>query len=93
MEHTNTCGRIQIKCCAVPGYSSTGPASQNIIATGNTYLHPRSHRNQQPRLGLLSFGTYSPAIISQLQLIFEADWKPPYTIPVQPLQESQAYIS
>uniref|UniRef100_A0A7N0UTF4 PLD phosphodiesterase domain-containing protein n=1 Tax=Kalanchoe fedtschenkoi TaxID=63787 RepID=A0A7N0UTF4_KALFE len=41
----------------------------------------------------VSFGTYSPAVVSQLQQIFDADWNSPYTIPVQPLQETQAYTS
>lgn len=33
----------------------------------------------------VSFGTYHPAIVAQLQEIFDADWNSPYTIPVKPL--------
>jgi phospholipase D3/4 len=36
----------------------------------------------------VSFGTYSPAIVSQLQDIFDADWFSPYTVPVKPLEAS-----
>jgi len=34
----------------------------------------------------VSFGTYNPAIVSQLQQIFDADWNSPYAVPVEPLQ-------
>ncbi|PIA36119.1 hypothetical protein AQUCO_03400198v1 [Aquilegia coerulea] len=34
----------------------------------------------------VSFGTYNPAIVSQLQEIFDADWNSPYTVPFK-LQE------
>ncbi|XP_077238124.1 uncharacterized protein LOC143879563 isoform X2 [Tasmannia lanceolata] len=34
----------------------------------------------------VSFGTYHPAIVSQLQEIFDADWNSPYSVPVEPLQ-------
>ncbi|GAA0179982.1 hypothetical protein LIER_30051 [Lithospermum erythrorhizon] len=33
----------------------------------------------------VSFGTYNPAIVSQLQEIFDADWSSPYTLPINPL--------
>ncbi|XP_078437755.1 uncharacterized protein LOC144708367 [Wolffia australiana] len=33
----------------------------------------------------VSFGTYHPALISQLQKIFDADWNSPYATDVQPL--------
>ncbi|KAF3780929.1 Phospholipase D Z [Nymphaea thermarum] len=33
----------------------------------------------------VSFGTYHPAIVSQLQEIFDADWDSPYSVPVEPL--------
>ncbi|WVZ79177.1 hypothetical protein U9M48_026785 [Paspalum notatum var. saurae] len=36
----------------------------------------------------VSFGTYSPAIVAQLQDVFDADWHSPYTVPVQPLEAS-----
>ncbi|OEL27793.1 Phospholipase D Z [Dichanthelium oligosanthes] len=36
----------------------------------------------------VSFGTYSPSIVSQLQDIFDADWYSPYTVPVEPLEAS-----
>ena len=36
----------------------------------------------------VSFGTYSPSIVSQLQDIFDADWYSPYTVPVEPLEVS-----
>ncbi|KAJ6957015.1 hypothetical protein NC653_039056 [Populus alba x Populus x berolinensis] len=35
----------------------------------------------------VSFGTYNPAIVSQLQAIFDADWNSPYAIPVGDLDE------
>ncbi|XWS26159.1 hypothetical protein CRYUN_Cryun26dG0006900 [Craigia yunnanensis] len=31
----------------------------------------------------VSFGTYNPAIVSQLQEIFDADWNSPYAVPVE----------
>ncbi|KAF5748121.1 hypothetical protein HS088_TW04G00071 [Tripterygium wilfordii] len=31
----------------------------------------------------VSFGTYNPAIVSQLQAIFDADWNSPYAVPVE----------
>lgn len=31
----------------------------------------------------VSFGTYNPAIVTQLQEIFEADWKSPYALAVE----------
>ncbi|MQL90269.1 hypothetical protein Taro_022869 [Colocasia esculenta] len=34
----------------------------------------------------VSFGTYHPSIVSQLQVIFDADWNSPYARAVQPLQ-------
>ncbi|KAG9455867.1 hypothetical protein H6P81_000375 [Aristolochia fimbriata] len=33
----------------------------------------------------VSFGTYHPNIVSQLQHIFDADWDSPYATPVEPL--------
>ncbi|KAK1268936.1 hypothetical protein QJS04_geneDACA013686 [Acorus gramineus] len=36
----------------------------------------------------VSFGTYHPSLIAQLQEVFDADWNSPYAIPVEPLQES-----
>ncbi|XP_062178691.1 uncharacterized protein LOC133883392 isoform X1 [Phragmites australis] len=36
----------------------------------------------------VSFGTYNPSIVIQLQDIFDADWYSPYTIPVKPLDAS-----
>nr|CAB3471008.1 unnamed protein product [Digitaria exilis] len=36
----------------------------------------------------VSFGTYNPSIVSQLQDIFDADWYSPYTVPVKPLESS-----
>ncbi|XP_059275255.1 uncharacterized protein LOC132029877 isoform X2 [Lycium ferocissimum] len=41
----------------------------------------------------VSFGTYQPAIVSQLQEIFDADWTSPYTVPVEPLEEGHACSS
>lgn len=38
----------------------------------------------------VSFGTYNPAIVSQLQEIFEADWNSPYTLAVEPLESLKA---
>lgn len=40
----------------------------------------------------ISFGTYNPAIVAQLQEIFDADWNSPYAVPVEPL-EGRAYSS
>ncbi|GMN35277.1 hypothetical protein TIFTF001_005196 [Ficus carica] len=31
----------------------------------------------------VSFGTYNPAIVSQLQEVFEADWNSPYAVPIE----------
>ncbi|TVU08336.1 hypothetical protein EJB05_41737 [Eragrostis curvula] len=36
----------------------------------------------------VSFGTYKPSIVSQLQDVFDADWCSPYTVPVEPLEAS-----
>ncbi|RZC53930.1 hypothetical protein C5167_012793 [Papaver somniferum] len=33
----------------------------------------------------VSFGTYTPSLVSQLQEIFDADWNSPYAVPVNPL--------
>jgi phospholipase D3/4 len=41
----------------------------------------------------VSFGTYNPAIVSQLQLVFDADWNSPYAVPVEGLEDSRAYSS
>lgn len=41
----------------------------------------------------VSFGTYNPAIVSQLQEIFDADWNSPYAVAVEPLEfkDKQTY--
>ncbi|KAL6873404.1 hypothetical protein ACP4OV_013486 [Aristida adscensionis] len=36
----------------------------------------------------VSFGTYNPSIVTQLQDVFDADWFSPYTVPVEPLEAS-----
>ncbi|KAL6985159.1 phospholipase D [Sarracenia purpurea var. burkii] len=41
----------------------------------------------------VSFGTDHPAIVAQLQEIFDADWNSLYTVPVEPLEEDHAYSS
>ncbi|WRX31944.1 Phospholipase D-like domain - like 1 [Theobroma cacao] len=41
----------------------------------------------------VSFGTYNPAIVSQLQEIFDADWNSPYAVPVEELGDGHAYSS
>ncbi|XP_021758048.1 phospholipase D Z-like [Chenopodium quinoa] len=41
----------------------------------------------------VSFGTYNPVIVSQLQQIFDADWNSPYAVSVKPLQEVNSYSS
>lgn len=41
----------------------------------------------------VSFGTYNPAIVAQLQEIFDADWSSPYTLPVEPLEEGHPFSS
>lgn len=41
----------------------------------------------------VSFGTYNPSIVSQLQQIFDADWNSPYAVPVEPLQEDNSFSS
>lgn len=41
----------------------------------------------------VSFGTYNPAIVAQLQEIFDADWSSPYTVPVEPLEEGHPFSS
>lgn len=38
----------------------------------------------------VGFGTYNPAIVSQLQQVFDADWNSPYATPVTPLQNCQS---
>lgn len=38
----------------------------------------------------VSFGTYNPAIVSQLQDVFDADWDSPYAVPVEELGEGRA---
>ncbi|KAK9027175.1 hypothetical protein V6N11_067018 [Hibiscus sabdariffa] len=35
----------------------------------------------------VSFGTYNPAIVAQLQEIFDADWNSPYAVPVEELSD------
>lgn len=37
----------------------------------------------------VSFGTYNPSIVSQLQDVFDADWYSPYTALVEPLEASE----
>ncbi|KAI4316404.1 hypothetical protein L6164_024386 [Bauhinia variegata] len=41
----------------------------------------------------VSFGTYNPAIVSQLKLVFDADWNSPYAVPVQEFGVSDAMSS
>lgn len=41
----------------------------------------------------ISFGTYNPAIVMQLQEIFDADWNSPYAVPVEPLEGGRSYSS
>ncbi|KAI3772674.1 hypothetical protein L6452_03865 [Arctium lappa] len=41
----------------------------------------------------ISFGTYNPAIVLQLQKMFDADWDSPYAVPVQPLQDGHTFSS
>ncbi|XVE71265.1 hypothetical protein DITRI_Ditri10aG0137100 [Diplodiscus trichospermus] len=41
----------------------------------------------------VSFGTYNPAIVSQLQEIFDADWNSPYVVPVEEFSDGRAYSS
>ncbi|KAL7187229.1 hypothetical protein ACSBR1_037323 [Camellia fascicularis] len=41
----------------------------------------------------VSFGTFHPGIVLQLQEIFDADWNSPYTVPVEPLEEGHTYSS
>lgn len=41
----------------------------------------------------VSFGTNNPAIVSQLQEIFEADWNSPYSVPFQELEEGRVCFS
>ncbi|KAI9118630.1 hypothetical protein K1719_010962 [Acacia pycnantha] len=36
----------------------------------------------------VSFGTHNPAIVSQLQQIFDADWHSPYSVPVEKLEQT-----
>ncbi|KAM3711287.1 hypothetical protein ACJW31_01G097100 [Castanea mollissima] len=38
----------------------------------------------------VSFGTYTPAIVSQLQQVFDADWNSPYAVPIKALQHCHA---
>lgn len=41
----------------------------------------------------VGFGTYNPAIVSQLQEIFDADWDSPYSVPVEEIGEGHSYSS
>ncbi|KAK8505427.1 hypothetical protein V6N13_045865 [Hibiscus sabdariffa] len=41
----------------------------------------------------VSFGTYSPAIVSQLQEIFDADWNSPYAVPIEESSIGHTYYS
>ncbi|CAN1177342.1 Probable phospholipase D F09G2.8 [Linum perenne] len=42
----------------------------------------------------VSYGTYHPAIVSQLQAVFDADWDSQYTVPVNELvDEGRSYSS
>lgn len=41
----------------------------------------------------VSFGTYNPAIVAQLQEIFDADWSSPYAVPVEGLSDGRACSS
>ncbi|CAI9297646.1 unnamed protein product [Lactuca saligna] len=85
----NKCaGKIEIKYYMVPGYNSTGAAVINGTSTGNKY--PGFGRVNH--VGV-SFGTYNPGIVGQLQKIFDADWDSPYAVPVQPLQDGHAFSS
>ncbi|KAL2930055.1 Phospholipase D Z [Bienertia sinuspersici] len=82
-------------------YNSTGPAVSNSIRTRNqsplrcqsSYWDEQSHMGYFYTTAGVSFGTYNPAVVSQLQQIFDADWSSPYTVPVEPLQESDSFSS
>ncbi|KAE8718912.1 Enoyl-CoA hydratase [Hibiscus syriacus] len=41
----------------------------------------------------VSFGTYNPAIVSQLRDIFDADWNSPYAVPVEELSDGHTCSS
>lgn len=41
----------------------------------------------------VSFGTYNPAIVYQLQEVFEADWNSPYAVPVEKFEEGRSCTS
>ncbi|XP_071688301.1 uncharacterized protein [Rutidosis leptorrhynchoides] len=41
----------------------------------------------------IGFGTYNPAIVMQLQKIFDADWDSPYVVPVESMQDGHAFSS
>nr|GEV03758.1 phospholipase D Z [Tanacetum cinerariifolium] len=41
----------------------------------------------------IGFGTYNPAIVMQLQKIFDADWDSPYSIPVTSVQNGHVFSS
>ncbi|KAJ0031498.1 hypothetical protein Pint_12508 [Pistacia integerrima] len=41
----------------------------------------------------VSFGTYNPAIVAQLQEVFDADWNSLYAVPVEELGEGHVYAS
>lgn len=101
----NSCnGRVEIKHYEVPGWDSTGPASDATTgaSTGNEY--PGFARVNHAKFAVsdvranigtsnlvwdyfyatagVSFGTYDPRIVSQLQEIFDADWTSPYAVPL-----------
>lgn len=41
----------------------------------------------------ISFGTYNPAIVSQLQAIFDADWNSPYAVPLEVVEADHSCSS
>lgn len=41
----------------------------------------------------VSFGSYNPTIVSQLQQVFDADWNSPYAVPVEELEDGHACSS
>lgn len=87
-------GKVEIKNYEVPGWNSTGAGKQY---PGFTRVNHAKFVVSDVRANIgtsnlvwdyfwvtsgLSFGTYDPRIVSQLQAIFDADWKSPYAIPL-----------
>lgn len=87
-------GKVEIKNYEVPGWNATGAGKQYPAFTRVNHAK-FVVSDVRANIGTsnlvwdyfyvtagVSFGTYDPRIVSQLQAIFDADWKSPYAIPL-----------